>query len=108
MTTTTFGYASVWSKEPKDSKGLKTLLEEYSLPAGLCLSGKIKIKPDMAQELIEYLQDPANCGQYGIELDIAFFYDEEKPVAISGKLTTPYKKSDNTQSTSKLQSRRSV
>lgn len=107
MTATTFGYISAWSKEPKDSKGLKTLLDEYAIPNGLMISGKMKFTPTQAQQLIEYLSNPANCGQYGIEVDFALFYDESKPVNISGKITTPYVK--HTESTpTKLQSRRSI
>lgn len=90
--TTTFGYVKAWAKEPKDESGLKTLLDEYSIPSGIMMSGSVDLKPDMAQALIEYLQDPANCGEYGIKLDIALFYDESKTVAIGGKLTEPYKK----------------
>ena len=100
--TTTFGYVKAWAKEPKDESGLKTLLNEYSIPAGIMMSGSIDIKPDMAQALIEYLQDPANCGEYGIKLDFALFYDESKSVAIGGKLTEPYKKGDGSDGTAKV------
>lgn len=89
---TTFGYMKAWAKEPKEEAGLKTYMEEYDVPKGILLSGGIDIRPDMAQALIAYLQDPANCGQYGIKLDFALFYDDVNSVAIGGKLTSPYVK----------------
>jgi hypothetical protein len=92
---TTFGFMKAWTKEPKEEAGLKTYMAEYAVPKGILLSGGIDIKPDMAQALIEYLQDPANCGQYGIKLDFALFYDEANSVAISGKLTSPYVKGES-------------
>lgn len=93
MSQTTFAFVNCWAKEPKDLNGLKTLVEkEFQLPDGLMLSGKVSLKPDQAQLLIEYLSDPANCGQYGIELDLALFYKEEGKVKISGKLNSPYVK----------------
>jgi hypothetical protein len=92
---TTFGFVNCWAKEPKDTNGLKTLIEkEFQLPDGLLLSGQVSIKPEQLEVLIEYLSDPANCGQYGVSLDLALFYNESAKVKISGKLNTPYKKGD--------------
>jgi len=101
MSQTTFGFVNCWAKEPKDTNGLKTLIEkEFQLPDGLMMSGQVSIQPTQAQELIEYLSDPANCGQYGISLDLALFYKEDGKVKISGKLNTPYKKDDAATKTS--------
>jgi hypothetical protein len=58
------------------------------------LSGTVSLKPDQAQQLIDYLSDPANCGQYGIPLDLSLFYKEDAKVKIGGKLSSPYKKDD--------------
>jgi hypothetical protein len=100
MTTQTFGYANCWAREPGNTTGLKTLIEkEFQLPDGLMLSGKVSLKPEQAQSLIEYLSNPDNCGQYGIELDLALFYNETSKVKVSGKLTSPYKKDQQQQTT---------
>jgi hypothetical protein len=102
---TNFGYMNAWAK-----KGFKTLIEEdVQLADELMLSGQVKLTPEMAQQLIEYLQDPANCGQYGIQLDFALFYKDDAKVAISGKLTTPYVKGETTnQAPASSRARRTV
>ena len=92
---TTFGYMKAW---PKGS--IKTLLEEYVVDDGILMSGKVQLKQLQVDELIAYLQDSANMGQYGLELDFALFFKESEKVQISGKLTTPYKKEgDSTNAT---------
>jgi hypothetical protein len=87
----TFGYISAWSKGT-----LGTLLEEYAIDKGIMMSGKVKVKEEQAQQLIEYLSNPANYDQYGAVLDFALFYDEDKPVNISGTIKTPYAKESGT------------
>jgi hypothetical protein len=87
----TFGYISAWSKGT-----LGTLLEEYEIDNGIMMSGKIKVKPDQGQQLIEYLSNPGNYDAYGAVLDFALFYDEDKPVNISGSVKTPYVKESGT------------
>jgi hypothetical protein len=96
---TTFGFVKAWAKEPKDESGFKTYADEYVVPDGILMSGKIDIKPDMVDALIEYLQDPTNADQYGHHLDFALFYSSDKSVAIQGKMTTPYKAGDNVKGT---------
>lgn len=91
----TFGYINAWAKG-----GLKsTIEEEVQLPDGIMLSGSINVPPAMAQQLIEYLSNPANADQYGTKLDLALFYKEDGKVQIGGKLTTPYKKGTTSTST---------
>jgi hypothetical protein len=99
---TTFGFLKAWAKEPKDQQGFKSYTDEFVVPDGILMSGKIDIKPSMVEALIEYLQDPTNADQYGHHLDFALFYSSDQPVTIQGKMTTPYKAGDNgkgTQST---------
>lgn len=86
----TFGYMKAWAKGFLDR-----MLKEYEAD-GILLSGKVQLKETQVDELIRYLQDPANMGQYGVDLDFALFYKEEDKVQISGKLSTPYVKDGNT------------
>lgn len=83
---TTFGYMKAWAKCT-----LARLTQEFEMD-GIMLSGKVQLKQPQVDGLIAYLQDSANMGQYGLELDFALFYKEEDTVQISGRLTTPYKK----------------
>ena len=84
----TFGYMKAWAKGFLDR-----MLKEYEAD-GILLSGKVQLKQTQVDELIAYLQDENNMGQYGLDLDFALFYKEDDKVQISGKLTTPYKKDD--------------
>jgi len=90
MTATTFGYMKAWAKGT-----LKTIMEEYEVDKGVLLSGKLQLKQAQAQELIDYLSDPANYNDYGCSVDFALFHNPDDTVVISGKLTTPYVKETN-------------
>jgi hypothetical protein len=87
---TTFGYMSAWFKG-----AFKSIEDEFEIADGIIASGKIKVKSEQRDELVAYLNDPANMTQYGIELDFALFYDNSKTVKLTGKFTTPYKKEGN-------------
>ena len=101
---TTFGYVNLFPK-----KTFATLVnEEVQLQDGIVLSGGITVKPEQAQELIEYLSDPANCGEYGIKLDMAIFYNDDKSVKFSGKITTPYVKPEGDAPKASTKARRTV
>lgn len=101
---TTFGYVNLFPK-----KSFATLVnDEVRLEDGIVLTGGVTVKPEQAQELIAYLSDPANCGQYGIKLDMAIFYDDSKSVKFSGKVTTPYVKPDSEAPKASTKARRTV
>jgi hypothetical protein len=87
---TTFGYVNVWAKG-----AFADDVSEYGMHEGLLLSGNVSIKKEQADALIAYLQDDSNYNEYGAKLDIAVFYDEEKKVAFSGSIKTPYVKGNN-------------
>lgn len=85
----TFGYMKAWAKGT-----LARITQEYEMD-GILLSGKVQLKETQVDELITYLQDPMNMGQYGVDLDFALFFRDADKVQISGKLTTPYVKDGN-------------
>jgi len=85
----TFGYMKGWAK-----KSLESIFAQFEIDNGLIMSGKVQLKQEQATQLIEYLSDPTNADQYGYNLDFALFFDGDKPVNISGKITTPYKKDE--------------
>lgn len=97
-TTTTFGYMKGWAK-----KSLESIFAQFEIDNGLIMSGKLQLKQEQATQLIEYLSDPNNAGQYGYNLDFALFYNGAETVNISGKITTPYQK-DNASTTSRASS----
>ena len=83
---TVFGYMKAWAKGT-----LAQLTNEFEMD-GILLSGKVQLKEGQAADLVAYLSDPNNMGQYGVDLDFALFFKDSDKVQITGKLTTPYKK----------------
>jgi len=94
MSQTTFGYVNAWARNE-----FAATVEEYGLTPELLLSGSVSIPADNLQSLIDYISDPANCGDYGVKLDVAVFYNPDKKVPFGGSIKTPYVKGESKERT---------
>lgn len=57
---------------------LASAMEEFEgLSNGIAASGTVRIPPDNIPQLIAWLQDEENVGQYGAELELVLFYDPD-------------------------------
>ena len=99
-------YVNAWLK----GQVLDCIEQFEKLDNGIAVSGSVRIPTDSIDELIAYLQDEKNVGQYGVELAISLFYNpdvEGRKPTVTGNIK-PSDDNKQQQGKSKLKSKRSV